>query len=124
MPSLRNRLQIAAAATDPIHSYRQREYLGSFKASTMKYVHCTFLAMILIEIREGRIFWIGSHGIFKLLFRSGPSIDRLCIYNNKVIRYISLRLALVLVTLALMMFSTLSPIVVTRIVSKRELRGV
>jgi hypothetical protein len=50
-----NRLQIAAA-TDPTHSCRQSEYLGSYGAFTMKSADSVYVVMIFIEIREGRKF--------------------------------------------------------------------
>ena len=48
-----SRIQIAAAI-DPTCSCRQREYLGPYRASTIKSTHSVYSGMILIEIREGR----------------------------------------------------------------------
>jgi hypothetical protein len=43
-----NRQQIATA-TNPTHSYRQREYPGSYGASTMKPAYFPYSRMILVE---------------------------------------------------------------------------
>ena len=52
-----DRLQIAAT-TNPTHSCHQREYLGSYRASTMKSAHSAYSEMILIEIRECQFFLV------------------------------------------------------------------
>jgi hypothetical protein len=58
VPSCVNRLQIAAA-TDPTHSCCQREYLGPYRASTIKFDYSAYVEIILIQIRDGRLFFDG-----------------------------------------------------------------
>jgi hypothetical protein len=50
-----------AATTDPTHSCRQREYLGSYKASTMKSAHSIYLGII-----KAQLFKIKSGGFSRL----------------------------------------------------------
>jgi len=53
-------LQITAT-TNLTHSCCQCEYLRSYRASAIKLAHSACSGMILIEVREGRIFLLGLH---------------------------------------------------------------